>query len=95
MNIANLLEEQKRLSEAYEYAYAANATYKNVYNDDNPNTMKVNWQLLTICYALNKENTEQEAEKLLHKLQQRDQSHPPYDKEVESIKLSVVATLIM
>jgi hypothetical protein len=66
-----------------------------VYTDENPNTMKVNWQLLTICYALNKDNTEQEAEKLLYKLQQRDLTTPPHDKEVEAIKLSVVATLIM
>lgn len=43
INIANLLEEQKRLPEAFKYAEAAAKTYQNVYTPENPNTIKVLW----------------------------------------------------
>lgn len=35
INIANLLEEQKRLPEAFKYAEAAAKTYQNVYTPEN------------------------------------------------------------
>lgn len=44
VNIANLLEEQKRIVEAYTYAGNASRAYQNVYDATNPNTIKVLWQ---------------------------------------------------
>jgi len=44
VNIANLLEEQKRIVEAYTYAGNASRADQNVYDATNPNTIKVLWQ---------------------------------------------------
>jgi hypothetical protein len=72
LNIANLLEEQKRLKEAYTYATIAARTYKTVYNKENANSIKILWQQLTIAYALKHEETENQANYMLQVMAYRD-----------------------
>ena len=79
LNIANIMEEQKRLKDALEYAKTAAQTYQNVYNKDNANTIKVLWQKLTIMYALEDPDTEREANYLLTVLAERDRLNPEHD----------------
>lgn len=95
LNIANIMEEQKRLKDALEYAKTAAQTYENVYNKDNANTIKVLWQKLTIMYALEDPDTEREANYLLKVMAERDKLCPEHDSTVEDLKVNVVATIYM
>jgi len=74
MQIANILEEDKRLKKAYEYAKVASTTYQTVYADDNPLIIKAMWQELSISYALfDKDTTLSLANSLFYQLAKRDQ----------------------
>ena len=77
------------------YAEEAAKTYQNVYTEQNPHTVKVLWQLVTIYYANKHKKTEQQAVDLLNLLVRRDLSNEPLDEAVEDIKILVVATIIM
>lgn len=72
MQIANLMEEDKQLKKAYEYAKVASTTYQNVYAEDNPLIIKAMWQELSIAYALYEKNTENLAAQLFYTLAKRD-----------------------
>jgi len=74
MQIANILEEDKRLKKAYEYAKISSTTYQTVYADDNPLIIKAMWQELSISYALfDKDTTLPLANSLFYQLAKRDQ----------------------
>lgn len=79
VNIANLLEEQKRIVEAYTYAGNAARAYQNVYEATNPNTIKVLWQQVSIGYALKEPLTEQHANRMVILLIKRDLLNSPFD----------------
>ena len=57
MQIANLMEEDKRLKKAYEYAKVASTTYQTVYSEENPLIIKAMWQEISIAYALYEKDT--------------------------------------
>jgi hypothetical protein len=58
MNIANILEEDRKLKDAHTYAKVSANTYTNVFQDENPTSIKALWQLLSISYSLKKEDTQ-------------------------------------
>ena len=72
MQIANLMEEDKRLKKAYEYAKIASTTYQTVFAEDNPLIIKAMWQELSIAYALYENDTLDLAAQLFYTLAKRD-----------------------
>ena len=57
MNIAAILEEDRKLKEAFTYAKVAANTYTNVFQIENSTTIKALWQMLSISYALREKDT--------------------------------------
>ena len=72
MQIANLMEEDKRLKKAYEYAKIASTTYQTVFAEDNPLIIKAMWQELSIAYALYEKDALRLAAQLFYALAKRD-----------------------
>ena len=55
MQVANILEEQNRLVEAYDYVQIAYEKYEKVYGDSSDNTIIALWLKLQIAYNLSKQ----------------------------------------
>jgi len=51
MQVANIMEEQNRLNEAYTYIQVACDTYRDVYGDSSDNTIIASWIKLQIAYT--------------------------------------------
>jgi tetratricopeptide (TPR) repeat protein len=74
INVAEVLEEEGKLREAYAYAKVAASTFSNVYSVENPTTIKALWQQLSISYALEEPDTVKQCAHLLNALTKRDLS---------------------
>lgn len=57
MQIANIMEEQNRLNEAFHYVQVASETYTQIYGISSENTIIANWLKLQIMYAQNNKNS--------------------------------------
>ena len=49
--MANILEQQNRLKEAYEYIQIASLTYSDIYGDSNDTTIISKWLRLQVAYT--------------------------------------------
>lgn len=75
MQVANIMEEQNRLNDAYMYVQVANDTYREVYGAQSDNTIIALWLKLQIAYtqSTQKNNTVVDmADSLFAALVQRD-----------------------
>lgn len=75
MQVANILEDQNRLNEAYSYIQVACDTYREVYGDSSDNTIIAQWLKLQIAYTQSNQknsNVEEMADNLFKSLVQRD-----------------------
>jgi Zn-dependent metalloprotease len=51
MQVANIMEEQNRLNDAYTYVQVACDTYREVYGDSSDNSIIALWLRLQIAYT--------------------------------------------
>mmetsp|Transcript_4475 Transcript_4475/g.6678 ORF Transcript_4475/g.6678 Transcript_4475/m.6678 type:complete len:129 (-) Transcript_4475:611-997(-) len=73
MQVANILEEQSRLNEAYKFVKIASQTYTEEYGSSSDNTIIAVWLQLQIAYTQNTGNAVIEmADSLFHALAERD-----------------------
>jgi hypothetical protein len=75
MQVANLLEDENRLNEAYKYVKITSETYNREYGQSSDNTILADWLMLQISYSLNNHSGNQViemADNLFKALVQRD-----------------------
>jgi hypothetical protein len=51
MQVANIMEEQNRMQEAYDFVSIARDKYKDIYGDASDNTIIAQWLKLQIAYT--------------------------------------------